>query len=95
MKKIIELLQTLFQKRELGPQIVLVNDIIGVSPLGDKMLIPEGTICENWGIPCPEEEYGKAYVELKLLPPITDGFHVTDRLIVKRNSKDIATCYTT
>lgn len=80
-----------FKKRELGEKIILVNNIIGISPFGDEDLIPKGTICLNYGTPSPVEKYGNSYIELKLLNPIRKGVSITDRLVVKRNSKDIET----
>lgn len=83
--------KNLFKKKEFGEKIILINDIIGISPFGDKDIIPKGTICLDYGVPSPACTYDSSYIELKLLEPIRKGINVTDRLVVKRKSKDIET----
>lgn len=77
------------KEREFGDKVILTKDVIGFGPFGDKTLIPKGTICLNYGIPSPAAKYGNSYIELKLLRPIKEGIFVTDRLVLKRNSKSI------
>jgi len=89
------MLKTMFEKRkfvrELGREIILTSDITGYGPFGEIDIIPKGSICLNYGRPSPFYKYDESYVELKLLEPVVDGCFVTDRLVVKRNSKKIKT----